>query len=188
MLRWMLPIVAVLFIVTPARAEPAGTAHAFTFTSIEGEALPLSRFAGRTVLVVNTASQCGFTHQYAGLQDLWQRYRDRGLIVLGVPSNDFGGQEPGTEAEIKTFCEVNFDVDFPMTAKVQVTGEGAHPFYRWAADQFGVMAKPRWNFHKYLIGPDGHAVDWFSTATAPTADTVIRAIEAQLAARPAQSG
>lgn len=188
MQRWMLPIVAVLFSAAPAHAEPAGSAHAFTFTSIEGEALPLSRFAGQTVLVVNTASQCGFTHQYAGLQDLWRRYRDRGLVVLGVPSNDFGGQEPGTEAEIKTFCEVNFDVDFPMTAKVQVTGEGAHPFYRWAADQFGVMAKPRWNFHKYLIGPDGRAVDWFSTATAPTADTVIQAIEAQLAAKPAQSG
>jgi len=177
------------FLTGPAgAADPAGSAHDFSFTAIEGGALPLAQYKGKIVLLVNTASQCGFTHQYAGLQDLWQRYRDRGLIVLGVPSNDFGGQEPGTEAEIKTFCEVNFDVDFPMTAKVQVTGEGAHPFYRWAADQFGVMAKPRWNFHKYLIGPDGRAVEWFSTATAPTADTVIRAIEAQLAARPAQSG
>ena len=101
--------------------------------------------------------------------------------MLGVPSNDFGGQEPGSEAQIKEFCEVNFDVDFPLTSKEHVVGEAAHPFYRWAVEQFGFAAKPRWNFHKYLIGPDGRLVDWFATTTKPTARQVIRAIEDQLA-------
>lgn len=105
-------------------------------------------------------------------------------MVLGVPSNDFGGQEPGTEAEIKDFCEVNFDVDFPMTTKVRVRGEDAHPFYAWAAGQVGAMGQPRWNFHKYLIGPDGALIDWFSTPTAPTSRKVTSVIEAQLTLAP----
>ena len=142
--------------------------------------MPLSMFAGKAVLVVNTASQCGFTKQYAALQELWQRYRAGGLVVLGVPSNDFGGQEPGSEAEIKDFCKVNFDVDFPLTAKTVVKGADAHPFYNWAADTLGGMAKPRWNFHKYLIAPDGRLVDWFSTPTSPTSSKVVRAVEANL--------
>lgn len=170
-----------------AMADPARTAHDFNFTSIEGAPLPLGDFKGKVVLLVNTASRCGFTPQYAGLQALWERYRDRGLVVLGVPSNDFGGQEPGSEAEIKQFCEVNFNVDFPLTSKERVVGQAAHPFYRWAAGQLGFGAKPRWNFHKYLIGPEGKLVDWFTTTTGPTAPRVIRAIEAQLAkaAKPA---
>ncbi len=171
-----------LLVGTPAlSAESAKSAHDFAFTSIEGGSLPLSSFEGKVVLVVNTASRCGFTPQYSDLQAVWERYRDRGLVVLGVPSNDFGGQEPGSEAEIKQFCEVNFDVDFPMTAKVHVKGKEAHPFYHWAAVELGPVAKPRWNFHKYLIGPDGRLVDWFSTPTAPTSAKVTRAIEAQLA-------
>ena len=158
----------------------ATTAYDFTFTSIEGDHLPLSDFEGRVLLIVNTASFCGFTRQYDDLQDVWQRYRDRGLVVLGVPSNDFGNQEPGTEAEIKDFCEVNFAIDFPMTEKVRVKGDEAHPFYRWAEDQLGAEARPQWNFHKYLVGPDGHLVGWFPTATKPTSPEVINAIEAQL--------
>jgi glutathione peroxidase len=171
-----------LLMLAPAAAdgETAATAHDFAFTSIEGEPLPLASFRGKTVLVVNTASFCGFTRQYAGLQEVWERYRDRGLVVLGVPSNDFGGQEPGSEAEIKKFCEVNFDVDFPLTEKEQVVGPTAHPFYRWAAAQLGTAAAPRWNFHKYLVGPDGRLVAWFPTATEPTAPEVVEAIEASL--------
>ena len=161
-------------------SERVLTAHDFSFTSIEGDHLPLTDFAGRALLVVNTASFCGFTRQYDDLQEVWQRYRDRGLVVLGVPSNDFGNQEPGTEAEIKDFCEVNFAIDFPMTEKVGVRGEDAHPFYSWAEDQLGAEARPRWNFHKYFIGPDGQLVGWFPTATKPTSDEVINAIEAQL--------
>ena len=171
-----------------AVAKSPGSAFDFTFTSIEGEPMPLSHFEGKVVLVVNTASRCGFTHQYADLQSVWERYRDRGLVLLGVPSNDFGGQEPGSEAEIKEFCEVNFNVDFPLTTKVRVKGEEAHPFYRWASEELGASANPRWNFHKYLIGPDGQLAGWFSTSTAPTSEKVTRAIEAQLAkARPAEA-
>lgn len=165
-------------------SDDTKSAHAFTFTSIEGSPLPLASFEGKTVLVVNTASRCGFTKQYGGLQTVWKRYRDRGLVVLGVPSNDFGNQEPGTAAEIKNFCEVNFDVDFPMADKVHVKGENAHPFYRWAARKLGPNAKPRWNFHKYLIAPDGKLVAWFSTTTSPTSTEVTRTIEKYLVRAP----
>lgn len=163
-------------------------AHGFEFTSIEGEPLPLETFKGKAVLIVNTASLCGFTHQYADLQSVWDRYRDRGLVVLGVPSNDFGSQEPGSEAEIKQFCEVNFNVDFPMTSKVKVKGEDIHPFYKWAKQELGAMSQPRWNFHKYLIAPDGRLVDWFATTTSPTADKVTRSIEAHLPTTPSGAG
>ena len=160
-----------------AKPVSAANAHDFSFTSIEGAPLPLATYRGKAVLVVNTASFCGFTKQYADLQSLWEKYRDRGLVVLGVPSNDFGGQEPGSEAEIKEFCEVNFDIDFPLTAKVRVKGDDAHPFYAWAAKELGFSAKPRWNFHKYLVAPDGRLADWFSTATSPNAERVLRAVE-----------
>ena len=162
-----------------AEGEVRG-AHDFNFTAIEGNPLPLARFAGKAVLVVNSASRCGFTSQYSGLADLWARYRDRGLTVLAVPSNDFGGQEPGTEDQIKEFCEVTYGIDFPMTEKVHVKGKEAHPFYKWAATHFGPLSKPRWNFHKYLISPDGKLVNWFSSTTSPTSDKVVNAIEAQL--------
>lgn len=152
----------------------------FSFTAIEGGALPASSFAGKAVLVVNTASMCGFTKQYAGLQALWQTYRDRGLVVLGVPSNDFGSQEPGSEAEIKEFCDVNFEVDFPMTTKETVKGPNAHPFYKWAGKQAGMMGTPKWNFHKYLIAPDGSFKDWFATTTSPDAQKLIDSVEAVL--------
>lgn len=182
MLGRVLLVLTALFAGSAALAgeRTIGSAHDFVFTSIEGEPVPLSRFEGKAVLLVNTASRCGFTHQYAGLQAVWERYRDRGLVVLGVPSNDFGGQEPGTEAEIKSFCEVEFGVDFPLTAKARVKGEAAHPFFVWAADAFGPLAKPRWNFHKYLIGPDGMLLDWFATPTKPTSAKVTNAIEAAL--------
>lgn len=174
-----------LLALTPARADrdpsaAANDAFSFSFTGMNGEPMPLAQYAGKAVLVVNTASQCGFTKQYADLQRVWQQYRDRGLVVLGVPSNDFGGQEPGSEAEIKTFCEVNFDIDFPLTAKEHVKGSTAHPFYRWAAAQVGALATPKWNFHKYLVAPDGRLVGWFSTVTRPSATAVTTAIEQHL--------
>jgi glutathione peroxidase len=173
---------ALTLLLTIGGAMPAtaANAHDFRFTAIDGHDLPLATFKGKAVLVVNTASQCGFTPQYEGLQALWRAYRAHGLVVLGVPSNDFGGQEPGSNAEIKTFCEVNFNVDFPLTAKVTVSGANAHPFYKWAADELGVMAKPRWNFHKYLVAPDGRLVDWFSTPTDPMSDKVKKAVESVL--------
>ena len=135
-----------------AAAVPGGalaaTAHAFSFENIDGGTIDLSGFAGRPVLVVNTASRCGFTYQYDGLQALYDRYRDRGFVVLAVPSDDFGGQELDTEAEVKDFCEVNFALDIPMTGITTVRGRSAHPFYRWALRELGTAGQPRWNFHK----------------------------------------
>jgi len=160
-----------------ADAPPARSAHDFAFDSIDGAPLPLAAFRGKAVLVVNTASECGFTAQYAGLQHLHATYRARGLVVLGVPSNDFGGQEPGGNAEIKAFCRSHFGVDFPMTGKTRVIGPDAHPFYRWAAQELGPAARPRWNFHKYLLAADGRLADWFSTVTAPSAGRLIAGIE-----------
>ena len=152
----------------------------FSFTSIEGQPLSLADYRGKAVLVVNTASRCGFTHQYAGLQTLWETYRDRGLVVLGVPSNDFGAQEPGSETEIKEFCIVNFNIDFPMTEKQVVSGANAHPFYQWSGEQLGVLSKPKWNFYKILLDSDGNAVDWFASTTGPDANKLIAAIESVL--------
>lgn len=157
-----------------------GTAWDFTFTAMDGTPLPLATFEGKAVLVVNTASFCGFTRQYAALQSLWEGYRDRGLVVLGVPSNDFGRQEPGSNAQIRDFCETTFSIDFPMTEKVKVTGGDAHPFYRWAGAGLGPMAKPRWNFHKYLVGPDGKLAAWFSTITPPQSGRLVSAVEGAL--------
>ncbi|MEM8950841.1 MAG: glutathione peroxidase [Pseudomonadota bacterium] len=155
-------------------------AHDFAFTSIDGELLPLSTFDGKVLMVVNTASLCGFTRQYAGLQSLWERYRDEGFVLLGVPSNDFGGQEPGSEAEIKHFCEVNFDIDFPLTEKQQVKGGSAHPFYAWARSVLGADKAPRWNFHKYLVARDGTLTNAFATSVRPDDPKLISTIEALL--------
>jgi glutathione peroxidase len=146
----------------------AENAHSFLFTAIDGASLPLSAWAGRPVLVVNTASYCGYTPQYRGLEALWRRYRDRGLVVLGVPSNDFGRQEPGSAAEIKGFCETNYGIDFPLAEKCRVIGGDAHPFYRWVAESLGEPGAPRWNFHKYLIAPDGELAGVWPSSVDPT--------------------
>jgi glutathione peroxidase len=169
-----------LALLAPPRASLAASAHDFGFTTIEGQAMPLASFKGKAVLVVNTASFCGYTPQYQALEALWQRYRDRGLVVLGVPSNDFGQQEPGSAQEIKKFCEVNYGIDFPLAEKVAVKGAEAHPFYRWALAELGPAAAPRWNFHKYLVGPDGKLTAWFPTQAAPDSPDVIKAVEAAL--------
>ena len=177
---WLLLLLTALMGSVMSAEQKTKTAHQFSFNAIDGGALPLSRYRGKAVLIVNTASRCGFTPQYEDLQYLWQRYQDRGLVVLGVPSNDFGGQEPGPGSEIKAFCEVNFDVNFPLTEKSIVKGSRAHPFYQWAGESLGAMAKPRWNFHKYLITPDGRLADWFSSITSPRSERLIRAVEAVL--------
>ena len=168
----------------PAPAEPAkATAFDHRFEAIEGGALPLERWRGKVLLVVNTASFCGFTRQYEGLQSLWERYEARGLVVLGVPSNDFGAQEPNSESEILGFCRGAFNVTFPLTAKEQVSGAQAHPFYRWALDSLGAGAAPRWNFHKYLVGRDGRLVAGFGSRVEPLSPELTRAIETALAHR-----
>ena len=163
-----------------AGAERPGGAHAFEFTAISGDHLPLSAFAGKAVLVVNTASLCGYTHQYGALQTLFETYGPRGFVVVGAPSNDFGGQEPGAEADIRKFCETNFNVRFPLTEKIVVAGPDAHPFYRWAAETLGEDSAPRWNFHKYLIGPDGALLGAFPSAVEPMSAPLRAAVEAAL--------
>ena len=148
-----------LFAMNSSSAGPnASNAFDFEFEAIEGGKLPLSQWRGKVLLVVNTASFCGFTPQYDGLQKLWERYESKGLIVLGVPSNDFGAQEPKAESEILGFCQGAFNVTFPLTTKQQVAGDGAHPFYRWARDALGPKGTPHWNFHKYLVGRDGKPI------------------------------
>ncbi|MGH6956068.1 MAG: glutathione peroxidase [Caulobacteraceae bacterium] len=155
-------------------------AYDFTFTSIDGAALPLSSFKGKPVLVVNTASKCGLTPQYEGLEKLYRDYRDKGLVVLGVPCNQFAGQEPGTEEEIKDFCETKFDIDFPMTSKVDVKDAARHPFYAWAEERLGTPAVPVWNFHKILVGGNGEAIAAFGPRTAPDDPAVVEAVEKAL--------
>jgi glutathione peroxidase len=156
------------------------TAWDYSFHAIDDSPLPLSAYKGKAVLVVNTASECGFTPQYEGLQQLWETYRERGLVVIGVPSNDFGGQEPASNAEIKTFCDSKYHITFPMAAKEVVKGDTAHPFYLWAKKELKGKGTPSWNFHKYLIGRDGRIIDYYSSITTPMSGTLTSAVEAAL--------
>jgi len=157
------------------------SAYAFTFPGLDGGDILLSSYAGRPILVVNTASLCGYTPQYASLETLWTRYRDKGLTVLGVPSNDFGNQEPGDAADILKTAHDSYHVTFPLTAKVTVKGPTAHPFYRWAA-QMRPLEAPRWNFHKYLIGRDGQLRGGYASAMEPSDPRIISAIEQEVLA------
>jgi glutathione peroxidase len=159
----------------------AGSAYDFEFRAIDGAPMKLSCWRGRPLLVVNSASLCGFTKQYAGLQELWRRYERQGLVVLAVPSNDFGDQEPDADGEIRTFCQGVFGVSFPLASKHPVIGADAHPFYKWAAGAMGPGGIPTWNFHKYLVGRDGQLLRSFSTKLSPTSSEMIAWIEKALA-------
>ena len=173
----------VLALVAPgvqAAGDRKMSAFDFTFTSIDGQALPLKGYAGKAVLVVNTASFCGYTPQYQALEAVWRKYQARGLVVLGVPSNDFGEQEPGSATQIKQFCETNYQIDFPLTDKQHVVGAAAHPFYKWIAAELGEGGAPRWNFHKYLIGPDGSLAGAWPSRVTPDSAEVTKAIEGTL--------
>ena len=156
------------------------TAYAFSFPALVGADIRLADYAGRPLLVVNTASLCGFTPQYAGLQELWTEFRDRGLMIIGVPSNDFGGQEPGGATEIAETAQHQYGVTFPIAAKVVVKGPNAHPFYRWAAEA-RPNDVPRWNFHKYLVGRDGYIAEAFPSTIEPSDTRVLTAIGRALA-------
>jgi glutathione peroxidase len=152
-------------------------AYDFTFNGLGGGKLPLKDFKGKAILVVNTASECGFTPQYDDLEKLWQANKDKGLVVLGVPCNQFGAQEPGSEAEIGAFCRKNYGVTFPLTAKYDVKGKDAHPFYQWASKEAGASGQPKWNFHKFLIARDGSFTSWFSSETKPQGTNIRKALE-----------
>ncbi len=169
---------------TPAFAQAPAmtpiTAYAFSFAGLDGADIKLADYAGKPILVVNTASLCGYTPQYAGLQQLWTRYHERGLMIVGVPSNDFGGQEPGGAADIMKTAHGEYGVGFPLAAKAQVKGASAHAFYRWAASE-RPLETPRWNFHKYLVGRDGHIAAVFPTDIEPMDARVIDAVVKELA-------
>ncbi len=156
------------------------SAHDFSFTTIDGKPLALKDLAGKAVLVVNVASYCGFTPQYTDLQKLHETYGSRGLVVLGVPSNDFGAQEPRGEAEIAKFCKSMYGVGFPLTTKQKVIGPDAHAFYRWIATQAGEGAAPKWNFHKYLIGKDGSLLGAWPSRVRPGSGEITEAVETAL--------
>ena len=144
---------------------------------INNEVINLSEFRGKTVLLVNVASKCGFTKQYAGLQTLYEKYKKKNFIVLAVPSNQFGGQEPSSNDEIKKFCETNFNITFPITDKIEVKGNNAHIIYKWAKENYGNSAVPKWNFHKILINKNGKIQDTFSSFTKPLSDKIKKQIE-----------
>lgn len=164
-------------------AAAAQSAYDFTFDGIGGEPLALSQYSGKAMVVVNTASFCGFTNQYADLQQLWDDYRDEGLVVVGVPSDDFG-QEADSAEEIKYFCETNFGINFPLTDQTRVTGAEAHPFYQWVQAEMGSKAMPRWNFHKYVIDRNGQLVASFPGAVTPTDAQLRSAVDEALASTP----
>ena len=145
--------------------------------SINGDVLNLSKLKGKTILLVNVASNCGFTKQYEDLQNLYDSYKNKGLIVIGMPSNQFGDQEPGSETEIKKFCETNFNITFQMTSKHDVKGDNAHPIYIWAKETFGKSTVPKWNFHKILINKEGKVEDTFASFTNPMSKKIINKLE-----------
>lgn len=156
-------------------------AYDFSFHTLRGhEPLPLSSFQGKVLMIVNTASKCGFTPQYAQLEKLYEQYKDRGFVILGIPANDFGGQEPGTEKEIENFCQVNYGVTFPMASKEVVSGKNAHPFFLWARQQLGFGSSPKWNFHKYIISRNGELKDYFYSTTSPESKKIVKVVERYL--------
>ena len=156
------------------------TAYAFTFPALDGGDIRLAAYAGKPVLIVNTASQCGYTPQFTGLQQLYARFHEKGLQIIGVPSNDFGGQEPGTPVEIMKTAHEEYGVRFPLAAKVEVRGPNPHPFYKWAAAE-RPLDVPRWNFHKYLIGRDGQIAAVFPTAIEPLDARLVNAVAKEIA-------
>ena len=152
-------------------------AYDFKFKDLDGSTLSLSEYKGKVIVVINVASQCGFTNQYEDMQKIWEKYQKKGVVILGVPSNDFGNQEPGTNKDIKNFCESKFGISFPMTEKVSVKGTNAHPFYIWARESYGKSAIPKWNFHKIIINKNGNVAETFSSITNPSSKKFVKALE-----------
>ncbi len=157
-------------------AENSSVAYDFKFDNINGGEIKLSDYKEKVIVVVNVASRCGYTVQYEDLQTLYNEYKKKDLIVIGVPTNNFK-QEPGTNDQIKDFCETNFGISFPMTKKINVIGSNSHPFYKWARKDFGISAVPKWNFHKIVIGKTGKIEDTFASFTKPTSKKFIKLIE-----------
>ena len=155
-------------------------AYDFHFNDLDGSKMNLSEYKNKVIVIINVASQCGFTSQYEDMQQIWEQYQKKGVVLIGVPSNDFGNQEPGNSDEIKNFCEAKFGITFPMTEKIIVKGENAHPFYKWAMENHGKSAVPKWNFHKIIVGKDGKVYDTFASITNPSSKKFTSAIEKAL--------
>ena len=160
-------------------ANESNLAYNYNFNGIDGDLIKLSNYKEKIIVIVNVASRCGYTPQYNDLQKLWSDYKNNDLVVIGVPTNNFK-QEPGSNKEIKDFCETNFGINFPMTEKVNVIGSEAHPFYKWARKDFGIAAIPKWNFHKIIIGKNGKIIDTFASFTKPTSKKFLKIIDREI--------
>ena len=168
-----------IFFKSSLHAEYEKVLFDFKINSITGDVIDLNNFKGKPVLIVNTASYCGFTKQYEDMQELWDKYRDKGLIVLGIPSNSFN-QEKKNNNDVKEFCEVNFNINFPLTEITDVKGDNAHEIYKWAKANYGKSAVPKWNFYKILVNKDGKIVDTYASLTKPTSNKITKKIESLL--------
>ncbi len=164
---------------TKGNAQYKQLATDFSFKNIEGGVINLSDFTEKVILVVNVASRCGFTNQYKDLQELWSKYKDKNLVIIGVPSNNFR-QEPASNKEIKDFCEATFGIEFLISEKTDVLGDNTHPFFIWAKENYGSGAIPKWNFHKIIIGKNGKIANTFSSITNPSSNKFISSIEKEL--------
>jgi glutathione peroxidase len=172
-------IIIMLSIFSKGNAQYNQLATNFEFNGIDGNVIKISDYKNKVILIVNVASRCGFTNQYKDLQELWANYKDKGLVVIGVPTDNFK-QEPGTNKEIKDFCETTFGIDFPITEKTNVIGKNLHPFYAWAKENYGIAAIPKWNFHKIIVGKNGKVADTFASITNPSSNKFIKIIDQEL--------
>ena len=164
---------------TKGNAQYDQLATDFSFNSVEGNIINLADYKEKVIIIVNVASRCGFTNQYKDLQALWSEYKNKDLVIVGVPSNNFR-QEPGSNKEIKVFCETTFGIDFPITEKTDVIGDNTHPFFIWAKKNYGSGAIPKWNFHKIIVGKDGKVANTFSSITNPSSSKFISTLEKEL--------
>ena len=174
--KLFLLLIVMIFFQTNIQANYDKLAYDFSFRDLDGSELKLSEYRNKIIVVVNVASECGFTSQYEDLQKVWEDFQKKDVVIIGVPSNDFGGQEPGSNNEIKNFCEAKFGISFPMTEKVSVKGSSAHPFYKWAKKNHGKSAVPKWNFHKIIIGKEGKIKDTFSSIVRPSSKKFIKSL------------
>ena len=171
--------IIMIFFKTPAHSNYEKVFYDLSIESIDGKIINLSEYKNKVILLVNTASYCGFTKQYEDLQELWDKYKSKGLIVFGVPSNSFN-QEKNSNNDVKEFCEVNFNINFPLSSIFEVKGKNAHEIFKWAKDNHGNSAVPKWNFHKILINKSGKVEDTFASFTKPKSNKIIKKIESLL--------